>query len=422
MGSPVDSGLGFVVSLDFGVKYQTLPGFHRGRDYSNRKEGNKVRAIWAGRVVHAGYGGNGPAYGQHVIIEVTFLGKRYYVNYAHLKTEIVYVGQWISFGQQIGTVGGKKGAKYSGTSTGAHVHVQVDTKRDYRSQVDPRPMIAAKDPAKPVTPPKPAKPVTPWFNFMAANLAASNEAYGKKTWDTRAKVGGVISQAIRHYDRDVLLFVEAETAGAQGTAFSKMLKGIGYNRGVGDNQRTIAVKSKHRLGRYKVVTLKERGPSNDDKQIVMQEVFFANEPNSPALFVVGHFEFREGMKNGVKYDDVRVAQAKQTRSEGEWTANRWGIPLTRVFFYNDENSRSAVSNAFGTTWRDTVNSTTYGNATYDTINNWKTTVKSLTKSGYRPDKFRGHKDRPIIGASTSLTWIEEKLSDHMPIVGTVGKL
>lgn len=121
---------GVPVFFGFGAHYKA-GGTHKGVDFSDGKEGHRVFSCLPGIVTHVGYGGWGRAYGQHVIIRSVWKGKNVWMIYAHLKTENVSYDQTINAGQVIGTSGGKKGAKYSGSSTGPHVHVQANTANRY---------------------------------------------------------------------------------------------------------------------------------------------------------------------------------------------------------------------------------------------------------------------------------------------------
>ena len=139
MVHPIDSKIG--VSFAYGIKYQSGV-IHKGVDFSDGKEGHDVFSCLDGKVSYVGHGaGWGPAYGQHVIIKSTFDGETRWMLYGHLKTENVKLGEEIAAGQKIGTSGGKKGAWYSGNSTGAHVHVQAGHDNNYLAYETPWPMI-----------------------------------------------------------------------------------------------------------------------------------------------------------------------------------------------------------------------------------------------------------------------------------------
>lgn len=401
---PVDESV--QISFGYGRRYSNGKK-HRGDDFSNGTEGGNVYAMWDGVVTHAGYGGWGPAFGQHVVIRSTFKGAVRWQCLAHLKTENVRVGQAVTGGQKVGTIGGARGRRYSGNSTGPHLHAQVSTQNRYDREIDPAPMIEAGKPA-------PTKPVEKYTDGMFWNLAASDKVYGKDSWDRR--VPGIV-KALKHYDRNIMQLVEAETSGEQGRTFAAALSKTGIKVAVADNQRMIAVKKPVKVGATKIHTLKDRGPSNDDKQIVMAVVTVPG--TKPLVIESGHFEYR----TGAAYDKTRANQAKETRAVTLAFAKANGVPENRVIFGNDENARVGTNAAFGTTFPSvrSRSNVTYGNEKFSTISGWNGSVKK-SSAPYDPDKVRVHKDRPMVGASTSLTFADDKLSDHLPIVYTLGKV
>jgi hypothetical protein len=409
MVRPISTAVG--VSFPYGVKYKSGV-IHKGVDFSRGREGEPVFAIADGVVTHAGYGGWGPAYGQHVIVRTTFKGKTRWYILAHLKTESVRVGQTVKAGQQVGTSGGGAGQRYSGNSTGPHLHAQVGTQNRYDRYEDPWPMInAGASTPKPSTPPK---KVEEWDDGLFWNLAASDSVHGNASWDTRAPK---IIKALQYYHRTIHQLVEVETEGAQGRDFERRLNDIGLVIAVADNQRMIAVTEDSRVGNTKVVTLDDRGPSKDDKQIVMAEIWTPGATNALAA-ECGHFEYRDG----AAYDKTRANQGGQTRDETVGWAGRNDIPPTRIIFANDENARTGTNAAFGTTFPSlrSRSDVTYGNEKYSTICGWDGQPDKSAKV-YDPDKVRVHKDRPMVGGSTSLTYVDDKLSDHCPIPYTIGK-
>lgn len=400
-------------SFPYGRKYKNGV-IHKGEDFSDGREGHDVFAMHGGVVTHAGYGGWGPAYGQHVVIRSVFQGKTKWHLLGHLKTENVRVGQTVKAGEKVGTSGGRKGMRYSGNSTGPHLHAQVGYQNRYDRYEDPWPMIRA---GAAVTPKPPAvvKPLTEWDDGMFWNLAASDKVRGKASWDKRMPK---IIAAIVYYKRTILQLVEVETEGAQGRAFAAALDKIGYKVAVANNQRMIAVTKDCRVGHTKVITLADRGPAKDDKQIVLAEVWTPGTTNALAV-ECGHFEFRDG----AAYDRTRSNQAKQTRTDTLAWAGRNGIPASRVIFANDENARVGTNNAFGTSFPSLRSraDVVYGNATYSTLCGWTGDKPAKSSAPYDPDKVRVHKTRPMVGASTSLTYVDDELSDHCPVIYTIAK-
>lgn len=408
MTRPISDAVG--VSFPYGVKYKSGV-IHKGVDFSRGREGEPVYAMYSGTVIHAGYGGWGPAYGQHIVVRCVFKGKTKYYILAHLKTENVRVGQTVKAGQLVGTSGGAAGKRYSGNSTGAHLHTQVGPQNRYDRYEDPWPLInaGASTPA-----PKPPAKISEWDDGLFWNLAASDSVHGKASWDSRAPK---VIKALQHYKRTVLQLVEAETEGKQGRDFEKRLNDAGWKIAVSDNQRLIAVTESCRVGNTKVITLDDRGPAKDDKQIVMAEIWTPGAGNALA-FECGHFEYRDG----AAFDKTRANQASQTKTETLGWAGRNDIPANRTIFANDENARVGNDNAWGSNFPSlrSRSDVTYGNAKYSTLCGWDGVADKSTKP-YDPDKVRVHKSRPMVGASTSLTFLEDKLGDHLPIVYTIGK-
>ncbi|MFF7468248.1 peptidoglycan DD-metalloendopeptidase family protein [Streptomyces sp. NPDC008092] len=99
-------------------------GYHTGVDFVV-PTGTPVKAVGAGTVVTAGWGG---AYGNQVVIR---LADGYYAQYGHLSALSVSVGQTVTAGQQVGLSGA------TGNVTGPHLHFEIRTTPDYGSDVDP---------------------------------------------------------------------------------------------------------------------------------------------------------------------------------------------------------------------------------------------------------------------------------------------
>ncbi|MCX5054365.1 MULTISPECIES: M23 family metallopeptidase [unclassified Streptomyces] len=99
-------------------------GYHTGVDFVV-PTGTPVKAVGAGTVVSAGWGG---AYGNQVVIK---LADGYYAQYGHLSQLSVSAGQTVTEGQQLGLSGA------TGNVTGPHLHFEIRTTPDYGSDVDP---------------------------------------------------------------------------------------------------------------------------------------------------------------------------------------------------------------------------------------------------------------------------------------------
>ncbi|MET9349025.1 LysM peptidoglycan-binding domain-containing M23 family metallopeptidase [Streptomyces termitum] len=99
-------------------------GYHTGADFM-ASTGTTVRAVGAGTVVSAGWGG---AYGNQVVIRHA---DGNYSQYAHLSSLAVSAGQTVSGGQQIGLSGS------TGNVTGPHLHFEIRTSPNYGADIDP---------------------------------------------------------------------------------------------------------------------------------------------------------------------------------------------------------------------------------------------------------------------------------------------
>ncbi|MFB6616501.1 LysM peptidoglycan-binding domain-containing M23 family metallopeptidase [Streptomyces sp. NPDC056367] len=99
-------------------------GYHTGVDFI-ASSGTTVRAVGAGTVVSAGWGG---AYGNEVVIRHA---DGMYSQYGHLSSLSVSVGQSVTAGQTIGLSGS------TGNSTGPHLHFEIRTGPSYGSDTDP---------------------------------------------------------------------------------------------------------------------------------------------------------------------------------------------------------------------------------------------------------------------------------------------
>ncbi|MBT2470112.1 peptidoglycan DD-metalloendopeptidase family protein [Streptomyces sp. ISL-66] len=106
-------------------------GYHTGVDFI-ASTGTTVRAVGAGTVVSAGWGG---AYGNEVVIRHAD-GK--YSQYGHLSQLSVSTGQSVSGGQTIGLSGA------TGNVTGPHLHFEIRTGPSYGSDIDPLAYLRSK--------------------------------------------------------------------------------------------------------------------------------------------------------------------------------------------------------------------------------------------------------------------------------------
>ncbi|MGW2823887.1 M23 family metallopeptidase [Streptomyces sp. NPDC001443] len=129
---PQTAGSGFVLPVagaPIGTAYHVAgsmwsSGHHTGVDFVV-PTGTSLKAVGAGTVVSAGWGG---AYGNQVVIR---LADGHYAQYAHLSQLSVSAGQAVTPGQQVGLSGA------TGNVTGPHLHFEIRTTPDYGSDIDP---------------------------------------------------------------------------------------------------------------------------------------------------------------------------------------------------------------------------------------------------------------------------------------------
>ncbi|GGY44473.1 hypothetical protein GCM10010363_26770 [Streptomyces omiyaensis] len=102
---------------------------HSGQDFAV-PTGTPVKAAGAGTVVKAGPngGGDGPAYGNAIVVKHA---NGTYSQYAHLSKIKVHIGQKVAAGQQIALSGN------TGNSSGPHLHFEIRTTPNYGSSVNP---------------------------------------------------------------------------------------------------------------------------------------------------------------------------------------------------------------------------------------------------------------------------------------------
>ncbi len=113
---------GYHLTSRFGdSSYLWSSGMHTGLDFA-APTGTPIRSIASGVVTSAGWEGS---YGYRTIVSLPGGGE---VWYCHQSTQLVSVGQRVSVGQTIGTVGA------TGNVTGSHLHLEI---RPYGEDGDP---------------------------------------------------------------------------------------------------------------------------------------------------------------------------------------------------------------------------------------------------------------------------------------------
>ncbi|MEU9108948.1 M23 family metallopeptidase [Streptomyces xanthophaeus] len=119
----------YTLSATFGKGGNMWSHKHSGQDFAV-PVGTPVKAAAAGTVVKAGPngGGDGPAYGNAIVIKHA---NKTYSQYAHLSKLQVKVGQKVNMNQRIALSGN------TGNSSGPHLHFEIRTTPNYGSAVNP---------------------------------------------------------------------------------------------------------------------------------------------------------------------------------------------------------------------------------------------------------------------------------------------
>ena len=119
-----------VITSHYGWRWGTL---HDGLDISGTGYGSPIYAILDGEVVSAQYGGMvGSSAGYNVVIRHD---NGYYSVYAHMSgMPPVRVGQWVTRGQRVGSMG------RSGVATGTHLHLGLFYGKPYNGGYSVNPM------------------------------------------------------------------------------------------------------------------------------------------------------------------------------------------------------------------------------------------------------------------------------------------
>ncbi len=119
----------YTLSATFGKGGNMWSHKHSGQDFAV-PVGTPVQAAAAGVIVKAGPngGGDGPAYGNAIVIKHA---NNTYSQYAHLSRIQVKIGQKVKASQRIALSGN------TGNSSGPHLHFEIRTTPNYGSAVNP---------------------------------------------------------------------------------------------------------------------------------------------------------------------------------------------------------------------------------------------------------------------------------------------
>lgn len=113
---------------------------HSGQDFAV-SVGTNVKAVHTGTVVKAGPNGagDGPAYGNAIVVKHGTGPSAKYSQYAHLSKVKVHIGQKVDKGQSIALSGN------TGNSSGPHLHFEIRTTPNYGSAINPVSFLRSAD-------------------------------------------------------------------------------------------------------------------------------------------------------------------------------------------------------------------------------------------------------------------------------------
>ncbi|MEW1795616.1 MULTISPECIES: M23 family metallopeptidase [Streptomyces] len=122
----------YTLSATYGTGGGMWASKHSGQDFAV-DVGTNVKAVHTGTVVKAGPNGagDGPAYGNAIVIKHGTGSSAKYSQYAHLSKVKVNVGQKVDKGQSIALSGN------TGNSSGPHLHFEIRTTPNYGSAINP---------------------------------------------------------------------------------------------------------------------------------------------------------------------------------------------------------------------------------------------------------------------------------------------
>lgn len=313
MVRPVAASIG--VTLGYRQKAKFDPNYiHRGIDYGAPK-GTKVVATVRGKVVHAGYGGMGPAFGDHVVIKTDGI----WHIYAHLSRHDVTVGQTVHAGQQVGLSGA------TGNVTGAHLHYGEFTAYWYKSDRKPRFVDV---PAKPKPTPK---PLARWFEHRHLNTWGDDGGEGTKT--LTARLPKMVAD-LTDGKPEVITLNEVRTGhvAAWKSAFAK--RGYDVVLAAGGNLTALHKGTPVKYAGTYVLPEKVQGQGRLEALGRVRA-----KVNGHWVHIgVTHLDYRPG----AKFDELRVKQAKSAIAAMRRFAIRYALTSwkTRTSLALDENSHT----------------------------------------------------------------------------------
>ncbi|WP_330174344.1 M23 family metallopeptidase [Streptomyces sp. NBC_01498] len=122
----------YTLSATFGIGGGRWAHNHSGQDFAV-PVGTNVKAAHDGTVVKAGPNGagDGPAYGNAIVVKHGDGPGAKYTQYAHLSKIKVNIGEKVDKGERIGLSGN------TGNSSGPHLHFEIRTTPNYGSAINP---------------------------------------------------------------------------------------------------------------------------------------------------------------------------------------------------------------------------------------------------------------------------------------------
>ncbi|MFC8079586.1 M23 family metallopeptidase [Streptomyces sp. NPDC057307] len=130
----------YKLSAGYGLGGGMWASKHSGQDFAVAV-GTNVKAAHAGTVVKAGPNGagDGPAYGNAIVVKHGTGPSAKYSQYAHLSKVKVHIGQKVDKGQSIALSGN------TGNSSGPHLHFEIRTTPNYGSAINPVSFLRSAD-------------------------------------------------------------------------------------------------------------------------------------------------------------------------------------------------------------------------------------------------------------------------------------
>lgn len=308
------------ITLGYHQKMRSRPTYiHRGVDFG-APVGTTVRASRGGKVVHAGRGGMGPAFGIHVVVKTS---DGIYVIVAHLSSESVSVGRQVNTGDVLG----KSGA--TGNVTGPHVHYGEFASYSYLDDRAPRYLDDAA-PTKPVAvKPKPTSKLVRHFEHRHLNTWGDDGAQGTKTFFKR--VDEMFEDLVKGKPE---VITQNEVQADDIPSWRKRYTQAGYDVVLAEHGNLVAIPagSEVRKAQSKIMPANIQGEGRKEALGMVRAKINGHWEH----IFVSHLDYRDG----ANFNAIRVAQAKWIASE----ARRWSVTfalknwLTHTTIGIDENS------------------------------------------------------------------------------------